>query len=85
MDHIKNAFSEDWILYKGLQNGIGIHHGYIPKYIQKEIIEFFNQGVLDTIISTTTITEGINTSAKNMIVMSDKKGTKPLKSLMLKT
>lgn len=79
MDHIKNAFSEDWILYKGLQNGIGIHHGYIPKYIQKEIIEFFNQGVLDTIISTTTITEGINTSAKNMIVMSDKKGTKPLK------
>lgn len=79
LDHLKHAFSEDWILYKSLRKGIGIHHGYIPKYIQKEIIEFFNFGVLDTIISTTTITEGINTSAKNMIVMSDKKGNKTLK------
>lgn len=79
LDHLKNAFSEEWILYKSLQYGIGIHHGYIPKYIQKEIIEFFNAGILDTIISTTTITEGINTSAKNMIVMSDKKGNKTLK------
>mgnify|MGYP005758137789 FL=1 len=79
MEHIKNSFSEDWILYKALQKGIGIHHGYVPKYIQKEIIDFFNARVLDTIISTTTITEGINTSAKSMIVMSDKKGTKTLK------
>lgn len=79
LDHLKHSFSEDWILYKSLQKGIGIHHGYIPKYIQKEIIEFFNAGILDTIISTTTITEGINTSAKNMIVLSDKKGNKTLK------
>jgi len=78
-DHINNVFGEDWILSKCLKRGIGIHHGYIPKYIQKEIINFFNDGILDVIVSTTTITEGVNTSAKNMIVMSDKKGNKALK------
>lgn len=78
-DHIDRIFGEDWILSKCLKKGIGIHHGYIPKYIQKEIIKFFNDGILDVIVSTTTITEGVNTSAKNMIVMSDKKGQKPLK------
>ena len=78
-DHINAIFGEDWILSKCLKKGIGIHHGYIPKYIQKEIIKFFNDGILNVIVSTTTITEGVNTSAKNMIVMSDKKGQKPLK------
>lgn len=79
LNHLKSSFSENWILYKALLRGVGIHHSYIPKYIQKEVISFFNAGILDTIISTTTITEGINTSAKNMIVMSDKKGNKTLK------
>ena len=78
-DHINHIFGEDWILSRCLKKGIGIHHGYIPKYIQKEVIRFFNDGILDVIVSTTTITEGVNTSAKNMIVMSDKKGQKPLK------
>lgn len=79
LNHLKSSFSENWILYKSLLRGVGIHHSYIPKYIQKEVISFFNAGILDTIISTTTITEGINTSAKNMIVMSDKKRNKTLK------
>ena len=76
--HIKSAFSENWIVYKALCKGIGIHHGLIPKYIQKEIIHFFNKGVIKVLISTTTITEGVNTSAKNLIVLHNKKGTKPL-------
>lgn len=77
--HLKSNFSSDWIIVKCLYKRIGVHHGYIPKYIQKEIIHFFNVGILDCIVSTTTITEGVNTSAKNMIVMSDEKGNKPLK------
>lgn len=78
-EHINLIFGEDWILSKCLKKGIGIHHGYIPKYIQKEIINLFNDGILNVIVSTTTITEGVNTNAKNIVVMSDKKGQKPLK------
>ena len=59
---------------------MGVHHGLVPKYIQKEIINFFNNGVIDVLISTTTITEGVNTSAKNLLVLNAKKGTKDLKT-----
>lgn len=77
--HLANQFSIEWVIVDCLRKRVGIHHGYVPKYVQKEIIRFFNLGILDCIVSTTTITEGVNTSAKNMIVMSDKKGDKPLK------
>ena len=79
MNHLVSNFGEDWIVVRALQHGIGIHHGLIPKYIQKEIINLFNSGDLMALFSTTTITEGVNTTAKNMVVMSDKKGGKPLK------
>jgi hypothetical protein len=77
--HISENFSRDWTIIKALQKGIGVHHGLIPKYIQKEIISLFNSGQLKVLISTTTITEGVNTSAKNLIVLHSKKGDKELK------
>lgn len=79
IDHISSQFSNKWILIRALKCGIGIHHGLIPKYIQKEIVSLFNQGLINILISTTTITEGVNTSAKNLIVLHSKKGTKDLK------
>jgi len=77
--HIEVNFGQDWIVVNALKHGIGIHHGLVPKYIQKQIIEFFNSGLLSVLISTTTITEGVNTTAKNIIVCSDKKGNKALR------
>lgn len=77
--HISKNFSKDWTIIKALQKGIGVHHGLIPKYIQKEIISLFNSGQLKVLLSTTTITEGVNTSAKNLIVLHSKKGDKELK------
>lgn len=79
IDHISLNFTDKWILLRALKHGIGIHHGLIPKYIQKEIINLFNNGLIKILISTTTITEGVNTSAKNLVVMHSKKGSKDLK------
>lgn len=79
ISHIERNFTKEWILVKALKHGVGIHHGLVPKYIQKEIINLFNQGFLRILISTTTITEGVNTSAKNLVVMHSKKGSKDLK------
>lgn len=79
LEHLENTYNEEWIVAKALKYGIGIHHGLVPKYIQKEIINLFNRGILLYLISTTTITEGVNTSAKNIIITSNKKGRKNLK------
>ncbi|MFW6680361.1 helicase-related protein [Lacrimispora sp. AGF001] len=79
LSHLVITFGEDWIVYKALNARIGIHHSLIPKYIQKEIISLFNAGALICLFSTTTITEGVNTTAKNIIITSNKKGIKTLK------
>lgn len=79
LNHLEHTFGDDWIVLKALKSRIGIHHSLIPKYIQKEIINLFNSGALLCLFSTTTITEGVNTSAKNIIIASNKKGAKPLR------
>ena len=79
LEHLENTFGSDWIVLKALRGRIGIHHSLIPKYIQKEIINLFNWGALICLFSTTTITEGVNTSAKNIIITSGKKGRKDLR------
>ncbi|MFT6778854.1 MAG: hypothetical protein ACJAV1_002797 [Paraglaciecola sp.] len=81
ISHLVTNFKyDDWVVIKSLKHKIGIHHGLVPKYIQKEIINFFNNGDLDVLVSTTTITEGVNTSAKNLLVLNATKGSKPLKT-----
>lgn len=79
LENSMNGFGINWVVTRALKKGIGIHHGLVPKYIQNEIIKLFNEGVLHTLICTTTITEGVNTTAKNMIILSNKKGSKTLK------
>jgi len=81
-DHLCSVYSRsrDWVLVHALQKGVGIHHGLVPKYIQKEIIRLFNEGYLKVLLSTTTITEGVNTNAKNILILSHKKGDKDLKT-----
>lgn len=79
VNHLEHTFGDDWIVLKALKGRIGIHNSLIPKYIQKEIINLFNDGALLCLFSTTTITEGVNTSAKNIIITSNRKGSKPLR------
>ncbi len=77
--HLETTFHPDWRLIQALKYGIGIHHGLIPKYVQKEIISLFNKQLLRVLFCTTTITEGVNTSAKYLIVTDAMKGDKTLK------
>ncbi|WP_352416521.1 DEAD/DEAH box helicase family protein [Oscillibacter ruminantium] len=79
VEHLETTFGSDWVVLRALKARIGIHHSLVPKYIQKEIINLFNSGALICLFSTTTITEGVNTTAKNIIITSNKKGIKPLK------
>lgn len=79
LEHIKQTIGEDWGLYKALKNRMAFHHGLVPKYMQKEIIRLFNAKEIKVLASTTTITEGVNTTAKNIIITAAKKERKPLK------
>jgi len=59
-----------------LKFDIGIHDGTLPKHITSSIINYFNQGKIKFIFCTSTIIEGVNTSAKNVIYFDCYKGNK---------
>lgn len=79
IEHIKKEYDvdnsvNDWSLIKVLQSGFGMHHGKLPKYIQREILEQFNRGTFRILFCTSTIVEGVNTDAQNMIILNPTKG-----------
>ena len=65
--YIKKTISKKWSLISYLEKGVAFHHAGIPKFIQTEIVELFNQGVIKVIVCTPTLTEGVNTTAKNVV------------------
>jgi helicase len=82
--YISETISPEWSLVVCLQKRVAFHHGAIPRYIQNEIIELFNNHELDSIICSTTITEGVNTSAKNVVIFDNMKGNEPLTNFDIK-
>ena len=66
--------ADEWSFIQVLKKGFGIHHGKLPKYIQQEILDQFNQGTFDILFCTSTIVEGVNTDAQNMIILNASKG-----------
>lgn len=74
----KNVDSR-WGLINCLSHGIGIHDGALQKHITTSIINYFNNNLLNYLFCTTTIIEGVNTSAKNVVFFSKTKGrNKPI-------
>ncbi len=69
---IKENYHVDWILPNCLSQGIGIHHGKIPRAIAQKCIKLFNEGNINFLICTSTIIEGVNTKAKNVIIYDNK-------------
>ena len=53
-----------------LKKGVGIYISPLPRYIKREIINLFEDDVIGTLIVTTSFTEGVNTSASNLIFTS---------------
>ncbi len=90
LNHLRNRYDvagdsvKKWSLYKCLVAGVGIHHGGLPRYIQKEIISLFNRGDLQVLFCTSTIIEGVNTEARNIIVLDSSSGKGKLDSFTLK-
>lgn len=73
---IAEHYHEDWTFVKGLKHGIGIHHGKIPRALAHLCVKGFNEGKLPFLICTSTLIEGVNTKAKNVIIFDNKIATK---------
>ena len=75
---IKDTYHQDWSIIKYLQHGIGVHHARLPRSLAQFIVELFNAKKLDILLCTSTIIEGVNTSAKNVVMHEQKIGKNDL-------
>lgn len=69
---LSSNYSPKWGLVNALSHGIGIHHGKLPRSIAQLIVRLFNSGYLDYLVCTSTLIEGVNTAARNVVIVDNK-------------
>ncbi|MFD1628936.1 helicase-related protein [Pseudopedobacter beijingensis] len=67
-----------WSLIDSLTHGAAFHHGALPRHLGSSIVDAFNNGSIRWLFCTSTLIEGVNTSAKNVILYDKEKGTKQI-------
>ncbi|WNG60281.1 DEAD/DEAH box helicase [Archangium gephyra] len=73
-DWLATTFHKDWTLCQSIIKGVGVHHGRLPRALAQLMVEFFNNNQLHFLICTSSLIEGVNTSAKNVIIFEGKIG-----------
>jgi hypothetical protein len=61
-----------WPVARGSERGIAIHHGRLPRSLGQLFVHLFNKNEIKVLICTSTLIEGVNTSAANVFIY-DKK------------
>ena len=71
-------YHDQWLVSVALQHGIGIHHGRLPRSLGRFMVRAFEEGKLKILLCTSTLIEGVNTAAKNVIIYDNKLNRKAL-------
>jgi hypothetical protein len=67
-------YHSEWSFAQCLRKGIGLHHGRIPRALLQMAVRLFDEGKLKFLVCTATLIEGVNTTAKNVMVYDKKIG-----------
>jgi hypothetical protein len=67
-DWTATHYHPDWIYGSALHHGVGVHHGRLPRSLAQYAVRMFNELGLRFLVCTSTLIEGVNTKAKNVIV-----------------
>ena len=65
-----------WDLVPLLKEGFAIHHGALPRSVAYHLLRKFNEGSIRFLLCTSTIIEGVNTAAENIIIYDNKVATR---------
>ena len=64
-------FHQNWSLVNGVKHGIAFHHAQLPRAVGGLIVDLFNESKINILICTSTLIEGVNTNAKNIVIYDD--------------
>lgn len=69
---IAENYHKSWPVGEGTEKAIAVHHGRLPRSLGQLFIQLFDRGMIKILICTSTLVEGVNTSAANVFIF-DKK------------
>jgi late competence protein required for DNA uptake (superfamily II DNA/RNA helicase) len=78
VDWVSNNVHAEWSLTDTLPHGIAFHHGQLPRHLGSALIDSFNSGATRHLFCTSTLIEGVNTTARNVVLFDQHKGRKPI-------
>lgn len=68
-DWLRQNFHPEWTLPSGMERGVGLHHGRLPRWLSQFMVDAFNGGDLNILVCTNSLIEGVNTRAKRVIIV----------------
>lgn len=77
-DWICDNYHPDWHFARAIRQGIGVHHGRIPRSLAQYAVRQFNSGELKFMVCTSTLIEGVNTKARNMVILDNEINRNPI-------
>jgi hypothetical protein len=82
---LRENYQSDWLLPDLVERAVGVHNGRMHRCLSQLQIKLFEyEDGFDSIVSTSSIIEGVNTSAQNVIVWRSKLGRSNLKDFTYK-
>lgn len=77
-DWVASEYHPEWLVARAMRAGIGVHHARLPRWLGQYMVAAFNSGQLKYLICTSTLIEGVNTAAKNVVVLDHRIGRRAL-------
>lgn len=79
-DWLRKNYSPNFMLAKLVARGVGVHNGSLHRSLAQIQIRLFEEqeGGIETILSTSSIIEGVNTQAENVILLSNTNGSRSM-------
>ncbi|MDG7006660.1 MAG: DEAD/DEAH box helicase [Nitrososphaerota archaeon] len=67
-----------------LKNQIGYHYGTMPQFVRNQVKRLFEDEEITLLACTSTLLEGVNLPAKNLVLFDPRKGPLPMDSLSVR-
>jgi rhodanese-related sulfurtransferase len=75
IEWLSSTYDPRWNYCKSLHHGIVLHHGVLPRALQHFSVDIFNRSRRhNVLICTSTIIEGVNTKAENVVIYENYNG-----------
>lgn len=72
-------YGPNWLLPRLMSRGVGVHNGQLHRSISQLQVKLFEEAEgIKVLLSTSSIIEGVNTSAQNVVLWKNKNGTSRL-------